>query len=570
MIKKNFEKIFVGLVILLSFLVKVYSLNKSPPSVNFDEAALGYNAYSILKTGRDEYGNFLPLSLRSFNDYKPALYAYLSIPFIAVMGLNEASTRMVSVFAGTVSLFFLYFFLKEFVKNKNLRFFVFAVLAFEPWRMHFARVSLEANLSACFFTIGAWFLYKKRNLIKNKKSILRVILVSIFFGLAAYSYHGARAAVPVLVVFFVLDPLKFFFTKNFNDYIKWFLKFKVKYLWLLVFFILFISPVFLANKSSQVLTRFKQENVFYRYYPFTQKELLTEGKNVWLNFKNNPVYYFLGIMVGHMLSYFSPINLGGRVYHWVKGGVQYIPGFSMIGWAETLVFVFGLIYLIKKIKISFKNRYLVYWILASATPAALTWNWFHPLRSMNLYPAVELIIALGFVSLVNILNKYLTKPLVRLIYLGSIVLFSLSVLFTVINEYGYSVAINHGEYQPGGFKEGVPILAKLQDNYDQIIIDSPHAQSYIFFLFYQSLDPKIVQSYADIRPKPGIEGNLNFDFYKYKFEKYDWPKQRNKSKVLIWTSSEVKEEEIKNTPKSNIIWIGNAVTDKVTAIITKE
>lgn len=557
--KKRIEKIIVGLVILLSFLVKIYGLNKAPPSVNFDEAALGYNAYSILKTGRDEYGNFLPLSLRSFNDYKPALYAYLSIPFIAVMGLNETSTRMVSVLAGTVSLFFLYFFLKEFVKNKNLRLFIFTVLAFELWRMHFARVALEANLSACFFTIGAWFLYKNRK-----------ILAPVFFGLAAYSYHGARAAVPLLILFFVFDPLRLFFEKSFKKYKNWIFKSRIKLLWTFLLFILILIPVFLFNKSSQVLTRFRQENVFYRYYPFTPKELVNNDKSVWLNLNNNPVYYFLGLINGHMLSYFSPINLGGRVYHWVEKSVQYIPSFSMIGWAETIVFFFGLIYLIKKIRTSFKNRYLIYWILASAAPAALTWNWFHPLRSMNLYLAIELIIALGFVSLVKILNKYLNRSLVKLIYFGSMVLFFLSILFIIINEYGYSVAINHGEYQPGGFKEGVPILAKLQDNYDQIIIDSPHAQSYIFFLFYQSFDPKIVQSYANKRPAPGTEGNLNFNFYKYKFEKFDWPKQKNLSNTLFWVTSEANKEEIKEVDGADLIWIPNAVRERASTIVTKE
>ena len=557
---KKIEKIIVGLVLVLSFVFKVYGIDKSPASVGFDEAGLGYNAYSILKTGKDEYGNFLPLSLRSFNDYKPALYTYLSIPFVAVLGLNETSTRMVSVLAGTLSLLFLYLFIREFVVNNKLRYFVFIVLSFEPWRVHFSRVALEANLSSCFFMMGAWFLYKCKN---------RMLTV-IFFALSAYSYHGARAAAPVLIILFVFDPLRLFFKKNFKDYKKWLLKFKIKYIWLLFLFVLFLVPIFLVNKSSQVLTRFRQENVFYRYYPFTPKEILSENKSVWLDWQNNPVYYFFGIMVGHMLSYFSPINLGGRVYHWVKVSVQSVPSFSMIGWIETVVFVFGLIYLIKNIKTNFKNRFLVYWVLAAAAPAALTWTWFHPLRSMNLYLAIELILALGFVYLMKIFNKYLSVLTVKIIYFVSIVLFALSILFTVINEYGYSVAISHGEYQPGSFKEGMSTLTKLQDKYDEIIIDSPHAQSYIFFLFYQSFDPKIVQSYADQRPKPGIEGNLNFNFYKYKFEKYNWSEQKNKSKILIWTTSEVIEEEIKSTLGANILWFGNAVSDKVTAIITKD
>lgn len=568
--KKIVEKIIVIAIILVSFTVKSYGLNKSPASVGFDEAALGYNAYSILKTGKDEYGNFLPLSLRSFNDFKPALYAYLSIPFIAVMGLNETSTRMVSVVAGTVSLIFLYFFLKEFVKNRNLRLFVFIVLAFQPWRVHFSRVALETNLSACFFLIGSWFLYNSRNLIKQKKSILRGIWASLFFGLAAYSYHGARAAAPLLIFLFALDPIKLFFSSNFKKYSSWVVKNRAKFLWLIVMFIVILLPVFLANKSSQVLTRFRQENVFNRYYPFTPGELLNKGENAWLSGTNNPIYYFLGIMSGHMLSYFSPISLGGRVYHWVKISVMSIPEFSMIGWLECIIFVFGLVYLIKNIKSRFKNRYLIYWILSGAAPAALTWNWFHPLRSLNSFPAVELIVALGFVNILIILKKYIPNLLRKFVYFGFAMIFALSIVFIVVSEYGYSVAISHGEYQPGGFKEGMSTFAKLQENYDEIIIDSPHAQSYIFFLFYQSFDPKIVQSYASIRPAPGIEGNLNFDFYKYKFAKYNWLEQSQKSKIMIWTTSEVKNEEIENTPGAKLFWFGNAVSDKVTAIITKD
>ena len=559
MINKKIEKILVFSILVLSLIVKGYGLSKSPPSVGFDEAALGYNAYSLLKTGKDEYGNFLPLSLRSFNDYKPALYSYLSIPFVAILGLNETSTRMVSVVAGTVSLFFLYLFLKEFIKNDKLRLFIFLVLSFEPWRVHFSRVALEANLSACFFVIGAWFLYK------NKK-----ILAPLFFALAAHSYHGARAAAPLLIVLYLFDPIKLFFTKNFIDYKKNIIDKNFKYLWMLLLFVLLLSPVFLVNKSSQVLTRLRQENVFYRYYPFTPKELLNKDNNPWLNMENNPLYYFLGIMSGHMLSYFSPISLGGRLYRWNMMSVQHIPSFSMIGWLETVLLVFGFVYLIKKIKINFKYRYLVYWVLAGAAPAALTWTWLHPLRSMNLYPAIEIIVALAFVKVTEIIKKHLPQIIDKLMLITGVAIICLSILFIVLNEYNYSVAISHGEYQPGGFKEGVPQLVKLQDSYDQVYIDSPHSQSYIFFLFYQSFDPKIVQSYSSIRPKPEVEGNINFDFGKYKFTKFDWPQQKKLDNTLFWISAEIREEDVRGKNNIDLIWIPNAVRNKAaTMVLTK-
>ena len=99
--------------------VRIYALDKSPQTVGFDEASLGYNAYSILKTGKDEYGTSYPLSLRSFNDFKPALYAYLAIPFIYLFGLNDASIRIPSAILGTLSLVFLFLILRGLGKPRH-------------------------------------------------------------------------------------------------------------------------------------------------------------------------------------------------------------------------------------------------------------------------------------------------------------------------------------------------------------------------------------------------------------------------------------------------------------------
>lgn len=566
---KKLYSLAVILIVILGLFLRAYNLNKTPPSVNFDEAALGYNAYSILKTGKDEYGNFLPLSLRSFNDYKPALYAYLSIPLIALMGLNETSVRLVSAIAGTVSLVFLYFFLCEFIKNKWLRLFVFAILSFEPWRLHFSRVAFETNLSASFFIAGSWYLFKFRNWRVQKGKVLKFLLVSFLFALSAYSYHSARVAVPIFITLWMLDPFKLIFKGKLIPYLNWIVKKRSFFLYPLVLFILFVIPVFLATNSSLVLTRFRQENIFDRYFPYAPKELVSSD-NAWLNWKSHPVYYFTGLLSGHVLSYISPINIGQRIYHWIRGSVQYIPGFSMFGWIECIVFLFGLFILLKNIKKANKYRFVLYWIIAGAAPAAVTWNWFHPLRSLNIYPALEIIIALGFVGIFNWIKSVTPKIIKRVIFGVIGLVYAVTILFIVFNEYNYSIWENNGEYQPGGFKEGVSVLKSIQDNYDQVIIDSPHAQSYIFFLFYQSFPPEIVQQYADKRPKPGVEGNLNFDFYKYKFGMYDWPNQKNNSNQIIWTSSEVKEDEINNTSGAKIIWVDNAVKKKATAIITKD
>ncbi len=559
------HKILLFLIIILNFFVRVYSLDKSPPSVNFDEAAVGYNAYSILKTGRDEYGNWLPLSLRSFNDYKPALYAYLSIPFIAIFGLNAFSIRLVSVIAGTISVYVLFLFLNKFFKNKNFVLIVLFFLSLSPWRLHFSRVALETHLSQMFFVIATYFAFK---LIKENKNIKNAIISGIFFVLSAYSYHSARAAVPVLLVLLFIDPLQLFWVHKLKKYLA-VLKNNHKVLIIFGIFILLIMPVFMSGQAKLVMTRFSQENVFKRYFPYSPVELINK-EQPYLSILNNPYYYLLSLISGRVMAYFSPINLGGRIFHWVKGSIQFIPGYSMIALFESIVFFVGLVYLIKKIKINFKYRFLVYWIVAASVPAALTWNWFHPLRSLNMYTGIEIIIALGFWFLYKKTLKIKYFLVKNCILFLSVSLLLVSISFTVNNEYRYSSSVNYGEYQPGGFKEGMPKLAEIQGKYNKIYIDSGHAQSYIFLLFYQSYSPEKIQKYANVRPAPGVEGNLSFNFDKYVFEKYDWPNQRKESNIIVWTSSEVLEDEIKNTENSNLIWVSNAVSKKATAIITKD
>src|SRR6266852_41358 len=87
-------------IIIIAATLRLWQLGSVPPSPDWDEAALGYNAYAILHTGKDEYGKFLPIVLRSFDDYKPALYAYLVIPSVQIFGLNLFAVRFPSAVFG--------------------------------------------------------------------------------------------------------------------------------------------------------------------------------------------------------------------------------------------------------------------------------------------------------------------------------------------------------------------------------------------------------------------------------------------------------------------------------------
>ncbi|MDE2591026.1 MAG: hypothetical protein KGL95_15320, partial [Patescibacteria group bacterium] len=69
-----FRRFFLPIIITMIFLfgsfLRLNRLAEVPVQVYWDGAAFSYNSYSILHTGRDEYGIFMPILFRSFNDYK--------------------------------------------------------------------------------------------------------------------------------------------------------------------------------------------------------------------------------------------------------------------------------------------------------------------------------------------------------------------------------------------------------------------------------------------------------------------------------------------------------------------
>lgn len=108
-------------IVLVAGLLRFWGLGTNPPALTWDEAAWGYNAYSISLTGRDEFGRFLPLDyLESFGDFKPPVYVYLTVIPVKLFGLNEFSTRFASAFLGTLTVLATYFWSKKFFQRKKI------------------------------------------------------------------------------------------------------------------------------------------------------------------------------------------------------------------------------------------------------------------------------------------------------------------------------------------------------------------------------------------------------------------------------------------------------------------
>ncbi len=99
---------FTFILVFLTLLLRLFLITKSPARLTHDEMSLGYNAYSVLKTGKDEWGHKLPLIFRAFGDYKLPAYIYSAIPFIATFGLNDFSVKLPSILSGILIVIFIY------------------------------------------------------------------------------------------------------------------------------------------------------------------------------------------------------------------------------------------------------------------------------------------------------------------------------------------------------------------------------------------------------------------------------------------------------------------------------
>ncbi|MCG2691609.1 hypothetical protein L6272_02135, partial [Microgenomates group bacterium] len=102
------NKWWLLIIMVVAAFFRLYHLSSNPPSLNWDETAIGWNAKTIFHTRRDEFGTRLPLSFKSFGDYKAPVYIYLTAPVVGLFGMNPVSVRLVSVLAGIAGVYLLY------------------------------------------------------------------------------------------------------------------------------------------------------------------------------------------------------------------------------------------------------------------------------------------------------------------------------------------------------------------------------------------------------------------------------------------------------------------------------
>lgn len=474
------NKLLFLIIVVLAFAIRSIQISNVPPSLNWDEISHGYTAFSILKTGTDEWGRIPFANFRAYGDYPLPLLMYLTIPFVALLGLTEFALRFPHIILGVGTVISIYFLTYGITKDRNKSLFAMLLASIGPWYVFPSRFVLQSNLSVFLLVVAAsFFVFSRRNK-------LFLSLSALFFGLTLFAYHTTRIFSPVLLVGIMIIYRKEILQSLKRPNIYHWLPFLI----ILAFFL--PLPFILANPES----RARSSEVF----------LVDQGSinRIIENRLNSPLpdsvsrliynrpLYFVVEFSKNYIQYFSPQFL------FLKGGTQYqfsIPGFGLLFMVNLPFFYLGVFMLVRgAIKGKKLSQSLLVWLLLAPIPASITKEHFAVLRATTMLPITEILTAIGAFYALSYVRKQELKWLAVFVYFFLLTLCVESYYQYYFKEY----SIKYSSVWQYGYKEAVGYISKNYDDYDAIIFTKKYGEAHEFVLFHLQWDPAKYKNDANL------------------------------------------------------------------------
>ena len=499
----------LGLLMLgLFFLVsRFYEIGQNPVSLYWDEASIGYNAFAILETGRDEWGEFLPIHFKAFGEYKLPVYIYSVAISESLFGLTTFAVRLPALLFSFGSLLLLYAISIQLTKSHRVGFFSSFLFIITPWFFLFSRTGYEVSAGLFFFLLGLYFFFL------YKKSLYFLISAVACFLLALYSYNSFRILIPLIGVL-----LGFYMLVQSYEEIKRGWKIVV---FGLILFLVGCLPIVNLYTSDGGLKRFSDVGIYHNGDSKTQA---------------------VGVFVSHYLSHFSP------QYLFLSGDENLRSHTGSAGeffWIQSIFMCVGFVIMCwRLLYLRDRNRFscaffLLGLLVIAPIPAALTRESPHALRSVLLLVPLTILSAIGIVSISE-------KVRFRNFFLGFVV-FAFSFLFCI---YYYKFITEYPTLSATSWQYEYNVLFSEYGlnfhSYDTVIVSEKYAQPYIFYLFTNRVSPKLFQEERVLNSEPRFQtsaikqvGNVSFSDIEYS----SLPKGR----LLIFAHPEEKMEELSIT-----------------------
>lgn len=525
-------------ILALGFALRLFALSSYPVGFTPDEASFAYDAYSILKTARDQWGHVLPLTLESFGDYKSPLYAYLAIPFVKIFGLTKFAVRLPNALLGSAAIFIVYLLVNELFPQKGLRFRIYdlglsemtaLLLAISPWHIMMSRGAFEANLTTFFLPLALYLFLRG---LKKPKVLLWSAVV---FGLNLFTYHSAKLVTPIIVIFLI-----FLFRKELK---------KIERKKILVSGLVFL--VFLAltgyTFSSGAGTRVQDVSIFRGALQAGAEERVVAINSAMppllARLFHNKFQVALRRFAGNFLLYLSPQFFFSQGP--AEGTYGMMPGKGVLYWFE-LPFLLGFLLSVFN-KLKEKGVVIIAaWLLLAPIPAALaTGPGYAANRAAIMMPAIQIALAVGLFNLWGVLKARLKKETlvkVGLSYLAVSLLFFASFL----ESYFFLSPTKTGKAMLYGNLEVAQWLTANIGKGREVIVSRKLSEPHIYIAFATSWDPKDYQKTTkDWRYKEKglgwVDQLSEYRLANYAFKNIDWQVDAKSGAVLVGKPEEFPE-----------------------------
>ena len=448
----KFQRVLLICIVVIGFLLRFIDVSNNPPGLYSDEASIGYNAYKILTTGKDEYGIPHPLWFKSFGDYKLPVYIYSVTGAMSILGKTEFAVRIPSILAGTITIVIFYLFVKkllEFEKDKQLQkkykylpLVATSLLAISSWHIQFSRGGFEINMGTLFFLLGCYFYI----FFLQKKSQKNILLSIFFFIISIYTYHVFRVLVPLTFLFIAIHQ------KIYKNPKSWYYVLLTGAL---------LLPIILFSLSPEGSERFRGTSAF--------PELgVTNPLQQWIIY---PIDY-----IRNYLSFYSfdfLFSFGDGI------GRHQMPNFGELYRWQLPFFIGGLFLLFRQKNSLLKTATFMLFFLtplagALAVPSP------HALRSLPLVLPCMIIISIGLVSFIQSIHKHKTR--IAMISVISVIAFYEFFLYLHFYYIHYPI-VNQLDWG-SNYKDLVQATSPIKNKYSHIIIDQNLAFAPVYFHFY--------------------------------------------------------------------------------------
>lgn len=486
----NNTKVVLVIILIFGFVIRFINIWDNPISMYGDELTMVYDTYSILKTGYDQTGQYLPLTFK-MGENRPVGYGYFSIPFVTLFGTTALGIRMLSVLSG-VGLMVVMFLLGRYLFSRNIGLITAGMTAFSFWDIALSRGGFETHFALFLATLGIYLF------LRSRENPAYYIASAVSFALSMQTYSTFKLTVPLMIIVLIW----------YMGYQSTVSSMRSKIWYSAIAALILVSTLLLVGIraiSFNSESRFASLNIFSQHG--LRQELITKINNDISNstsdsytaklFHNKPVEY-LNILINLYIKNFSPdfLFLSGD-----RNPRHNMATMGQMNLSEIITIFFGLVVLIRPSN-QHKTKFIIGWLLLAAIPPTLLMQP-HALRGSFMLPPLILISSLGVNWFWRVNNKsgFIFKWLIVGLFLLQFVVFMERTLFVAPNQFS--------RFWSFPAKLGVEQAIINAKRFDYIILSDKIDNMEYAYPVYAQLDPRLV-----------LEQNNKTNLGDYNFRKY--------------------------------------------------